>query len=215
MGRGEDDQGAGRVPSAPRRALFAWFALAGVWLAFGVALATVYLGERSWWPYLTLLGAGVTCVFAAHLARISLRSFATALLPRSWSGGVLGAIIGVSLVIAVARLPSIVRSGYKGLTGPTYSLAEADLQPLGVSAPSEAIAAAARTIPRDATYSVVGGDKYDVWAVFRFWLAPRVFTPDYLHAPWVVVVDDPSQTGLPPGRKIALARGVYALEVTP
>ncbi len=141
------------------------FALAGVWLAFDVALATVYLGERSWWPYLTLLGVGVTCVFAAHLARISLGSFATALLPRSWSGGALGAIIGVSLVVAVARLPSIVRSGYKGLTGPTYSLEEADLQPLSVSAPSEAIAAAAGTIPRDATYSVAGGDKYDVWAV--------------------------------------------------
>ena len=121
----------------------------------------------------------------------------------------------ISLVVAVARLPSVVTSGYRGLTGPASSLAEADVQPLSVSAPSEAIAAAARTIPRGATYSVVGGDKYDVWAVFRFWLAPRVFTQDYLHAPWVVVVDDPSPKGLPPGRKIALAPGVYALEVTP
>jgi hypothetical protein len=192
-----------------------WFALAGVWLAFAVALATVVVGEPSWWPYLALLGVGVTCLFAAHLARISLRSFAKTLLPRSWPGGALGAVIGVSLVVAVARLPSIVTSGYSGLTGPSSSLEEADVQPLSVSAPSEAIAAAARTIPRGATYSVVGGDKYDVWAVFRFWLAPRVFTPDYLHAPWVVVVDDPSPKGLPPGRKIALAPGVYALEVTP
>ena len=105
-----------------------------------------------------------------------------------------------------------------GIPGPDRAhllVEEADVQPLSVSAPSEAIAAAARTIPRGATYSVVGGDKYDVWAVFRFWLAPRVFTPDYLHAPWVVVVDDPNPKGLPPGRKIALAPGVYALEVTP
>ncbi len=112
------------------------------------------------------------------------------------------------------RVPGVLTSAHKALSGPAYSLSQADIEPLSVSASVEGIAAAARAIPGDATYSVVGGDKYDVWAVYRFWLAPRVFDPDYHTARWVVLNGGNLPTDLPRGKRIPLAPGVYLLEVT-
>ena len=60
---------------------------------------------------------------------------------------------------------------------------------------------------------MIGGDKYDVWGMFQFWLAPRVFTADYLAAHWVIVYERPPPAGLRPGKRFPLAPNVYALEV--
>ena len=136
-------------------------------------------------------------------------------MPRTWLGGAAAAVIAVSLVAALTRVPHLFTVAHDALTGPTYSLSQADIEPLGVSASVDAIGAAARVIPRDATWSVVGGDKYDVWWVYRVWLAPRPFVPDYTTAAWVVVNGGPEPTDLPHGEKIPLTPDVYVVRVGP
>ena len=207
--------GEGREPaSAPAPDLFEWCLVLGAWLAGSLALVVACVSEQSWSPYLALVGAVATCAVVARLGRLSITSIAAASLPRSWLGAGVRVVVGISLIAAVMRVPGVLTSGYEALTGPTYSLSKADIEPLSVSASVEGIAAAARTIPVGATYSVVGGDKYDVWAVYRFWLAPRVFDPDYHTARWVVLNGGDLPTDLPRGTKILLAPGVYVIEVT-
>jgi hypothetical protein len=132
---------------------------------------------------------------------------------RTWREAAAAAAAVIAIGATAIRVPGVVRSAYDGLTGPHYSLVQADIEPLGTTAPPDAIAAAARAIPAGATYSVVGGDQRDVWAVFKFWLAPRPFDPDYSTAPWVILYDNPHVTGLRPGRKTQLAPNVYVLRV--
>ena len=201
--------------SAPAPVLFEWCLVVGAWLAGSLALVVVSLGEQSWSPYLTLVGVVMTCVVVARLGRLSIASIAIASFPRSWVGASIGVVVGIALIASMMRVPDILRSGYEALTGPTYSLSQADIKPLSVSASVEGIAAAARTIPGEATYSVVGGDKYDVWAVYRFWLAPRAFDPDYHTAGWVVLNGGGLPTDLPRGKRIQLAPGVSVIKVAP
>lgn len=192
---------------------FERFVVVGAWLAAGVLLAAMCLAEPSWSPYLTLLGVVVTCAVVARHQRQSLGSITVASVPRTWFAGVVGLVVGASLIAAVMRVPGILSAGYKRLSAPTYSLSAADIEPLGISGSVDAIAAAARTIPVTSSYSVVGApDKYDTWAIYRFWLAPRRFTPDYRASAWVVVYG-PVPRGLKVDRRMRLAPGIDALEV--
>ena len=79
--------------------------LPGVWLAFYVALATVYVGEPSWWPCLTLLGAGVACVLAgiprAGFAQVAREGPAPAIMAGSGARSGHGS---VARAVAVAQL---------------------------------------------------------------------------------------------------------------
>ena len=124
-------------------------------------------------------------------------------------------LIGVSLIAVIMRTPGVVTAAYHGLRAAQYSRARADIEPLALYGSVDAVAAAARTIPAGATYSVVGvaSDKYDVQAMYRFWLAPRPFTSEYQHAQWVIVNGEPIPSDLPHGRRVPLAPGIYALEV--
>ena len=187
--------------------------LGGLCLTAGLALIAASVAKPAWAPYLLLLGLLVTCALAARLRRVPIDAIRRAVVPKTWREAAAAAVCLTAVVAATVRVPGVVRSAYDSLTGPHYSLLEADIQPLGTTAPPEAIAAAARTIPAGATYSVVGGDQRDVWAVFKFWLAPRPFDPDYRTAPWVILYDNPHVSGLRPGRKTRLAPNVYVLEV--
>jgi hypothetical protein len=187
--------------------------LLGLLLAVFVALASVAAVETAWSPAVAVVGVAAACAVAARDCRIGIRTIASGLRPRSWLAAVVGVVVGVSLVAAVLRLPGVVTSAYESLTGPSYPLSQADIEPLSYYGSVQAVAAAARTIPVDATYSVIGGDKYEIWGMFEFWLAPRVFTPNYLAAPWVIVYERPPPAGLGHRKKVRLAPDVYALEV--
>jgi hypothetical protein len=211
--RGNRDGDGDPPPVRSTRIDFERLFLIGLLLALVVVLASVAAVETAWSPAVALVGVVAVCAVAARDRGVGVRAIATGLFPRSWSAAVVGAVVGVSLVAAVLRLPGVITSGYESLTGPSYSLSQADIEPLGAFGSVPAVAAAARTIPVDATYSVIGGDKFNVWQMFEFWLAPRVFTPDYLAAPWVIVYGLPPPARLPHGKKFPLAPGIYALEV--
>jgi hypothetical protein len=194
---------------------FGRLVLVGVWLAFAAVIAALCLKERPWSPYLTLFGVAVTVVAVVRLQGLSCRSIAASLRPRSWPGAAVGLFVVAALVAAVVRIPAVLSSGYSSLTGPTPPLVQADIEPLASVGSVAAIAAAARTIPIGATYSVVNGDGYKIPLIFRFWLAPRVFTANYRAAPWVIVYGPASPADLPRGDRIALAHGSYVLRTTP
>jgi hypothetical protein len=202
-------RGARSAVSEPRT--FERLLLAGVWLACAVAIAAVCLRAPPSAPYLTVLGVAATVAVAVRLQGLSIRSSAAGLRPRSWPGAALGLFVGVALVAAVVRLPAVLSSGYSSLSGRTPPLAQADIQPLASAGSVAAIAAAARTIPVGATYSVVGGAGYQIPQIFRFWLAPRIFTADYDAAHWIVVYGRPPPADLPKGTRIALDQGSYVL----
>jgi hypothetical protein len=187
--------------------------LIGLLLALVVILASVAAVDSAWSPAVAVVGVAMSCAVAARYRRIPIGTIAAGFLPRNREAALIGAIIGVSLVAAVLRVPGVITAAYDSLTGPSYPLVQADIEPLSSIGSVQAVAAAARTIPVDATYSVIGGDKYDVWGMFEFWLAPRLFTPDYLAAPWVIVYERPPPAGLRHGKKFPLAPNVYALEV--
>ena len=189
--------------------------LIGLLLALVVVVASVAAVEPSWSPAVAVFGVLAACVVAARLRRIKLGTIAAGLLPRTVHAATIGVAVAVSLLAAVLRLPGVITSGYNSLTGPSYSLTQADIEPLSSIGSVQAVAAAARTIPVDATYTVIGGDKYDVWGMFQFWLAPRPFTPDYRTAPWVIVYERSPPPGLRPGKKFNLAPNVYAVEAAP
>jgi hypothetical protein len=187
--------------------------LIGLLLALVVILASVAAVESAWSPAVAVLGVVMSCAVAARYRKIGFGAIAAALRPRNWVAALIGVVIGVSLVAAVLRLPGVITSADDSLSRPSYPLSLADIEPLSSIGSVQAVAAAARTIPVDATYSVIGGDKYDVWGMFEFWLAPRVFTPDYLAAPWVIVYERPPPAGLRHGKRFSLAPNVYAIEV--
>jgi hypothetical protein len=200
------------APGASSR--FESLLLLGVWLVCAVALLALCLQRPALSPYLTVAGVLVTCGFAVRLRRRPLGPALRLLLPRTWLEAALGLGLIVVLVVAVARVPALVRSASTSLQHGRLPLAQADIEPLapaGGSVPE--IAAAAKAIPPDATYSVVGGDKYRIWAVVRFWLAPRTFVVDYTHAPWVVVYGPPVPRDLPAGKRVPIGQGGYVLEV--
>jgi hypothetical protein len=188
----------------------------GVWLACAVVIAAVCLKERPWSPYLTLLGVAVTVVAVVRLQGLSFLSIAANLRPGSWSGAALGLFVVAAVVAAVIRIPAVLSSGYSSLTGPAPPLAQADIQPLASVGSVGAIAAAARTIPLGAIYSVVrGGGSYEIPLIFRFWLAPRIFTADDHAAPWVIVYGPATPAYVPKGERIPLAPGSYLVRTAP
>jgi hypothetical protein len=119
---------------------------------------------------------------------------------------------GISLAIAVVRVPAVLRYGYHHVRHAPSSLREADLAPLGATAPTSLFAAAAKTIPRNDSFAVVGGGN-DILAALRLWLTPRVFEADYHNAHWVIAVGDPVPADVRAGRKVPLAPGADAVEV--
>src|SRR5215475_3752718 len=179
-------------------------AFVGAWLAGCVVLVALGVYQGSWSPYVAVSAVLLTFATVAAYRRVSVGSILAGSRPRTPLAAVAGVVVAVALVAAVARVTHVVGSASDAVSGPHYSLTQADIQPLGVSASVEAIANAARTIPVGATYSLVGGDLYDASAAYRVWLAPRPFSFDYHTTQWVIVNGQPVPADLPPGTKIPL-----------
>ena len=111
----------------------------------------------------------------------------------------------------MVRAPDVVAYGSHGLRRAPSSLREADIAPLGATAPIGVFAAAAKTIPRDATFAVIGGGN-DVLAALRLWLTPRILA-NYQDANWVILYGASVPADLRFRAKVRLAPAVYALEV--
>jgi hypothetical protein len=129
-------------------------------------------------------------------------------------------VVVVDLAAAASRVPSLARIGYDNAKEPYRLVRDADLDPFASFAPTEAVAVARQTIPRDATYAIVVGDDPPrvaptlVRDIFRLWLLPRRYTTRLDEAQWVIAYHHASETiGVPYSKEIGFGPGVNALQV--
>ena len=123
-------------------------------------------------------------------------------------------VVALELWAAVGHIGHIARTGYRALTGPSYPVQEADLDPLAFYALTGAVVRAREVIPPRATFAVVTGrgltsTQRSAELAFKLMLLPRVFTTDRHRAQWVIAYRASSeQLGVPYTKEIGLAPGV-------
>jgi hypothetical protein len=100
---------------------------------------------------------------------------------------------------SVSHAPTVARVAYDHLRDPAVSVRDADIDPLAYFVPTSALVAAAREIPRNATYTVLLGGEQSretgpavtvtpaAIAVFRLWLLPRRYVATTRRAQWAVL----------------------------
>jgi hypothetical protein len=129
-------------------------------------------------------------------------------------------LAGAELAAAAAVIADYARQGKRSFDSPNALVRDADLDPLALYVPTEALVRARALIPRDATYAVVVGDDppvadpAGVLGAFRFWLPPRRYTDRLADADWVIAYHHSSETlGVDYSRELGLSRDVNAVEV--
>jgi hypothetical protein len=126
-------------------------------------------------------------------------------------------IVAFELWTAVSHTIAFAKVGYQNATGPRHLVRDADLDPLSYFAPTQALVAATRIIPPDATYTIVVGNeepgppKGIVNDVFRFWLVPRRYVPTLAQAQWAITYNQSSEAlGVGYSEELGLGPGVNA-----
>jgi hypothetical protein len=185
---------------------------AGAWTLLSLLLAALALDEPALAPTLTLVWVALACAAVLRLTGARIGALA-GLVKAPTLQGAGAVIVAVALAGALVRVPGVLASVDSALTGTSYSLAQADLEPLSEYGSTEALAAAARLIPLDATYAVVAGDQYRVPYMFELWLLPRTLSWNPHDASWVIVYEQPLPAGLDVVKRLRLAPDVVALEV--
>src|SRR5205814_4870353 len=107
----------------------------------------------------------------------------------------------LALVAAAAEVPGVVRAAHDSVTSPQQSWSSGELGPSFAWETSEEMTNAAKTLPRNAVYTIVFGndpplqpiESTGILPLFRYWLLPRRYTPN-LHKPqWVITYHHASQ----------------------
>jgi hypothetical protein len=129
-------------------------------------------------------------------------------------------LAGAELVAAAAVISDYARNGKRSLESPNALVRDADLDPLALYVPTQALVRARELIPPDATYAVVVGDDppvadpAGVLSVFRFWLPPRRYTDRVAEADWVIAYHHSSETlGVDYSRELGLSASANVVEV--
>lgn len=190
-----------------------WLFVSGLWLVAIVALARLGMSERSWAPYLTVVGVVLSAVVSLRLAHVTLESLTTGTRLRSFAT-LAGVVVAVTLGAALVRLPAALKAGYDGLVAPDETLAQADVDPLNNMALSSSLVAAAKVIPRNATYAVLSTTYHKPPWVFNLWLMPRIQVPVNTGARWLIVYVSPIPPGLRYVRRFVVVPGIDVLELS-
>jgi hypothetical protein len=134
--------------------------------------------------------------------------------------GVAAVLVAFELVAAAVVIGDYARIGKYSFESPNPLVRDADLDPLALYVPTEALVRARETIPAGATYAVVVGNDPpvaapgDVVTAFRFWLPPRRYTSRLSEAEWVIAYHHSSETlGVDVSRELGLSPGVNAVEL--
>ena len=126
-------------------------------------------------------------------------------------------VVAFELWTAVSHTVAFARVGYQNARGPRHLVRDADLDPLSYFAPTQALVAATRVIPRNATYTIVvgheepGPPKGIVNAIFQFWLVPRRYVASLARADWAITYNQSSEAlGVRYSKELGLGPGVNA-----
>jgi hypothetical protein len=129
-------------------------------------------------------------------------------------------VVAFELWISVSHTVAFAKVGYQNVRGPRHLVRDADLDPLSFFAPTNALVAATRVIPRNATYTIVVGDEKGgtpvgiVNDIFMFWLVPRRYVPSVSDADWAITYNQSSEKlGVGFSREVGLGPGVNAVKL--
>ncbi|HEX4518463.1 MAG TPA: hypothetical protein VH063_02670 [Gaiellaceae bacterium] len=139
----------------------------------------------------------------------------------SWLTIVALVVVSVDLVTAATHLRVFAQVGYKNIRAPSHLVRDADLDPFAYFAPTQALVAAQRVIPKDATYTIVvgheepGGPPVGIADdIFRFWLVPRRYTKHIADADWAITYNAASESlGVPYTKEVGLGPSVNAVKL--
>ena len=126
-------------------------------------------------------------------------------------------IVAVELWTAVSHTVAFAKVGYQNVRGPRHLVRDADLDPLSYFAPTQALVAATRIIPRNATYTIVVGNEEPgppakiVDDIFKLWLVPRRYVSSVQKADWAITYNQSSEgLGVGYSEELGLGPGVNA-----
>lgn len=129
-------------------------------------------------------------------------------------------VVAIELFSAVTHLRLFAQVGYKNLRAPAHLVRDADLDPFAYFAPTQALVAAQRIIPEQATYTIVVGHEEPgptatiAGDIFRFWLVPRRYTRNVRKADWAITYNESSESlGVPYTEELGLGPGVNAVKL--
>jgi hypothetical protein len=129
-------------------------------------------------------------------------------------------VVAFELVTAVSHTLTFARVGYQNAKGPRHLVRDADLDPLSYFAPTEALVAATRIIPRNASYTIVVGNEEPsppttiVDDIFKLWLVPRRYVPKLADADWAITYNQSSEgLGVDYSKELGLGPGVNAVKL--
>jgi hypothetical protein len=146
----------------------------------------------------------------ACVSRVSLAGFAAV-------------VVCLSLVAAVAKLPTTIRAADTSLRSDDYAWRAGELGPSFAWETSQELTNAAKTLPRNAVYTIVFGndpplqdiERTGIVPLFRYWLLPRRYTSRLHEAQWVITYHHSSETvGVPYAKEITLGPDANTFEVT-
>lgn len=130
------------------------------------------------------------------------------------------AVVAIELFTAATHISLFARVGYKNLRAPSHLVRDADLDPFAYFAPTQALVAAQRLIPANATYTIVVGHEAPgppagvANEIFRFWLVPRQYTRSVRDADWAITYNESSESlGVPYTRELGLGPGVNLVKL--
>jgi hypothetical protein len=129
-------------------------------------------------------------------------------------------VVGIELFTATTHIRLFAQVGYKNLRAPSHLVRDADLDPFAYFAPSQALVAAQRIIPDNASYTIVLGHEAPGPSatiaddIFRFWLVPRHYTPRIREADWAITYNESSESlGVRYTQELGLGPGVNAVRL--
>jgi hypothetical protein len=129
-------------------------------------------------------------------------------------------VVAVELFTAATHIRLFAQVGYKNLRAPSHLVRDADLDPFAYFAPTQALVAAQRIIPENASYTIVVGHEAPGPSaiitndIFRFWLVPRHYTRSIRRADWAITYNESSESlGVPYVQELGLGPGVNVVKL--
>jgi hypothetical protein len=134
---------------------------------------------------------------------------------------VVSSVAVFDLLVSTFHAWPLAKIGYQDVSVPPRLVRDADIDSFASFGPTGALVTAGRTIPRNATYSIVVGrnpptteDPRLVKTILRLWLLPRIYIAKPADAQWVIAYHHSSETlGIRYTDETGLATGVNVVRV--
>lgn len=129
-------------------------------------------------------------------------------------------VVVFDLLVSASHAWQLAKIGYQDASVPPRLVRDADVDSFASFGPTGPLVTAARVIPRNATYSIVVGQKpptpnpATIETILRLWLLPRTYVSNPADAQWVIGYHQSSELlGIPYADETGLAPDVNVVRV--